>query len=301
MNNSISMPLPTIPMAPITSAVIPEGSDWGYQIKWDGVRTLARLDGKGGVEIFGRRIEPRNHTFPEIVELLETLRVGPCILDGEIAFFDAELQRPNFQRAKLGIRKRSREEGQGLIFVMFDMIHSDGEDIRQLPYSERFSRLSAKFPEKNPRLFVTDLFTDGVRLFEWVLEREWEGIISKRLDAPYTEGKNHKDCYKKRKEVKLTADVVGLKMKDGQVSSLVLRYEDRYIGHVSGLDQKSKHILFKFAEEHPGNCPFNILTQGLRNSDVVWLAVPFPARVTALEFTDNGLLRQPKLIGFGAE
>ncbi|MGO4350175.1 hypothetical protein AB4Z45_32415 [Paenibacillus sp. MCAF9] len=51
------MQLPTVPMAPITSADIPTGPDWGYQIKWDGIRTLVRMDGDRGIEIFSKHVE----------------------------------------------------------------------------------------------------------------------------------------------------------------------------------------------------------------------------------------------------
>lgn len=289
------MSLPSIPMAPITSPLIPVGSEWGYQIKWDGVRTLARLDGNGGVELFSKRLEPRNDTFPEIVALLKPLRIGACMLDGEIAYFDGT--RPSFQRARLGVRKRSYDDS--LIFVMFDILYDNGMDLRSLPFRERYKRLAAKFPHKDPRLFVTDLFDDGLALWEWLNEREWEGIISKRLDSLYTEGKKHKDWFKKRKEVRIVADVVGIKLKNGQASSLVLRFEDRYIGHVSGLDNASKKVLQQFMQNHPGECPFPSLSQGMKKSDIVWLSVHFPCKVTALEFTDSGLLRQPKLLGFG--
>lgn len=296
MNTMSLLPLPKVPMAPVTSPDIPTGSEWGYQIKWDGVRTLARLDGSGGVELFSKRVEPRNTTFPEIVALLSPLRVGPCILDGEIVYFDGT--RPNFQRSRLGVQKRSGKDD--LLFVMFDMLNDNGEDLRSLPFRDRYSRLAAKFPEKSPRLFVTDLFDDGQSLWEWLIEREWEGLISKRLDSPYSEGKGHKDWFKKRKEVRIVADVVGVKLRDGLVSSLVLQYENKYIGHVSGLDNASKKLLLQFMHDHPGDCPFPSLSQGMKKSDVVWLAVHFPCRVTALEFTDTGLLRQPKLLGFGA-
>lgn len=288
----MDMPLPTVPMAPITRADIPLGPDWGYQIKWDGARTLARLDGDGQVELFSKRIEPKNVAYPDIAKLLAPLRIGPCVLDGEILYFDGT--RPNFQRL--------RKKGEQLIFVLFDMLYCDGEDIRPLPFAERFEMLQARLPERQPRLFVTDLFTDGTTLWEWVEKHEWEGIISKQLDSPYVEGKKHQFWFKKRKEVRIVADVVGLKLKDGRVSSLVLRYEDRYIGHVSlGLDQESKRILMQFAEDHPGDNPFAKLTKGMQKSNVAWLSVPFPCRVTALEFTDSGLLRHPKLLGFGKD
>ncbi|WP_424769019.1 DNA ligase [Paenibacillus sp. sgz302251] len=289
------MQLPSVPMAPITSPEIPTGPEWGYQIKWDGVRTLVRLDGTGGVEIFSKRVEPRNDRFPEIVELLQPLRIGACVLDGEIAYFDG--RRPNFQRGLIGVNRKKFDDS--LIFVMFDMLYAGGVDIRPLPFKERYKRLAAAFPDKHPRLFVTDLVYDGPALWKWVNEREWEGIISKRLDSPYVEAKKHNHWFKKRKEVRIVADVVGIKLKDKRVSSLVLRYEDRYVGHVSGLDNVSKQVLQQFMKEHSGECPFDKLSPGMKKSDIAWLAIPFPCRVTALEFSDNGILRQPKLIGFG--
>lgn len=291
------MVLPGVPMAPITSPDIPTGPDWGYQIKWDGVRTLVRLDGVGGVEIFSKRVEPRNDRFPEIVELLRPLRIGACVLDGEIAYFDGT--RPNFQRVLIGVSRKKYDDN--LIFVAFDMLYDDGQDIRSLPFRERYKRLTAKLPTKQPRLFVTDLVYDGPALWNWVNTHEWEGIISKKLDSPYVEAKKHRYWFKKRKEVRIVAEVVGIKLKSGYVSSLVLRFEDRYVGHVSGIDAASKKVLKQFMEQHPGECPFPVLSAGMKKSDVRWLSIPFPCRVTALEFSDSGILRQPKLLGFGSD
>ncbi|MBH5319491.1 DNA ligase [Paenibacillus sp. GSMTC-2017] len=284
-------------MAPITSTDIPTGPEWGYQIKWDGVRTLVRLDGNGGVEIFSKRVEPRNDRFPEIVELLSPLRIGACVLDGEIAYFDGI--RPNFKRVLVGVNRKKFDDN--LIFVAFDMLYDDGDDIRSLPFQDRFERLANRLPVKMPRLFVTDLMYDGPALWDWVNTREWEGIISKRLDSPYVEAKKHMYWFKKRKEVRITADVVGIKLKAGLVSSLVLSNEGKYIGHVAGIDAKSKKVLAQFMVDHPGKCPFPNLSAGMKKAEIAWLGVSFPCRVTALEFTDGGVLRQPKLIGFGAE
>jgi bifunctional non-homologous end joining protein LigD len=76
------------------------------------------------------------------------------------------------------------------------MLHDDGNDIRSLLFSEQ--RLVAKFPDRQPRVFVTDLLYDGPALWDWVNDREWEGIISMRLDSPYVEGKKYRYWYKKR-------------------------------------------------------------------------------------------------------
>lgn len=294
--NGFAIRLPKVPMSPILSPDIPSGPEWAYQLKWDGVRTLARLDGNGGVELYSKRIELKNAVFPEIIELLTPLRIGPCLIDGEIIHFDGV--KPNFQRGKLMVRTKHGHDN--LMYVMFDLLHADGEELRDRPFLERFSRLTAKFQERQPRLIVSELYKDGNALWDWVIEKDWEGIVSKRIDSKYTEGKHHEDWYKKRKELRLVADVVGLKRNNGVIASLVLSYEGRYIGHVSGLDYSSKTLLTKFAQDNPGECPFDTLTPGMRKSDVVWLGVPFPCRVAALEFTESGILRHPRLLGFGA-
>lgn len=291
------LPLPAAPMSPIASPRIPNGPDWVFQIKWDGVRTLARLDGNGGVELFSKRIELCTDRYPEISRLLEPVDTGPCVLDGEIVYFDGI--KPNFQRGKLTARTKAKD--RQLLYVMFDMLHDGKEDLRPLPFSERFHRLAAKFPRKDPRLFVTDIYTDGEALWNWVEERGWEGVVSKRIDSLYTEGKKHRDWYKRRKEIRLTADVVGIKLREGRLASLILSFEGRYIGHVSGLDAPSKAALETFMRQHPGVCPFPELASEMRKYDIAWLAVPFPCRVAALELTDSGLLRHPRLIGFGQE
>ncbi|KQO00734.1 hypothetical protein ASF12_18465 [Paenibacillus sp. Leaf72] len=75
-------------------------------------------------------------------------------------YFDGT--RPNFQRVLIGVNRKKFDDS--LMFVMFDMLYDKGEDIRSLPFKERFARLKEKFPERNPRVFVTDLVYDGPAL-----------------------------------------------------------------------------------------------------------------------------------------
>lgn len=295
MTKSIDMSLPKEPMAPIASPDIPEGPEWGFQIKWDGIRTLVRLDGAGGVEIFNKKVQSKANRFPEIFELFRQLKLGPCVIDGEIVYFDGE--RPNFSRVMLSVAKKKFNES--MIFVAFDLLYDNGEDIRKRPFRERYARLVDMFPKDHPRLLVTELHSDGAALWKWVEEHEWEGVVSKRLDSPYVEGKKHKGLWlKKRKEVRITADVVGLGLKNGWVDSLILRYEGRYVGSVSGLDMASKRVLQHYMLSYPGECPFHGKDKW---GSVAWLAVPFPCKVSALEYTESGKLRHAKIIGFGAQ
>lgn len=128
-------------------------------------------------------------------------------------------------------------------------------------------------------------------------EQQAKQDFTRQSASPFVEGTQHDYMYEQRKqpELKLIADVVGVAMKDGGVHSLVLRYKNRYVGHVSGLDGVTKKLILEFAQQHPGECPFSKKT----SHDVMWLSVPFACKVSALEFTDSGQLKQPKLIGFG--
>ncbi|KQN96789.1 hypothetical protein ASF12_22210 [Paenibacillus sp. Leaf72] len=229
------------------------------------------------------------------MELLSGIKNRSCITDGEIFYFDGE--KPNFQRVLVG--KNRKKFDDSLMYVMFDLLQDDGEDIRKLKFEERYLRLQSKFPVNYPRVFVSDLHRDGIGLWNWVLERGWEGIISKRLDSPYVEGKDHQYWYKKRKEIRLFAEAVGIKLKQDRVSTLILRYDNRYIGQVSVLDQASKRILQEYLIINKGNCPFEAVPSGLKNSNVVWLKGSFSVQISALELTDTGLLRQGKILGYG--
>jgi bifunctional non-homologous end joining protein LigD len=321
MTNDFS--LPAVPMAPLLEERLPAGPEWGYQLKWDGVRMIARLDGKSGAELYSRNMLPKNGTYPEIVALLAARSgtLGACILDGEVVYWDGS--RPNFQKVLQRERIRAprsggmEANGAGmLVYVLFDLLYDRGEDLRSKPYLERHERLSAKFPEREPQLFVTDLFRDGESLWSWVAAEGWEGVVSKRLASPYREGKKHRDWLKKKTELRLDVQIEGIKLREGRIASLVMSQQGDYLGSVSlGLDERMKQGLMRRyihpeAQEAAAvqqgtqglagrQSPFPSLPPDLKGETVVWLGEPFACRVTGLEMTSAGLLRHPKLVCLG--
>jgi len=298
-----SFVLPSEPMGPISRDDIPEGPDWGYQLKWDGVRAIAVVD-DGRVELYSRKLLRKENTYPEVVRRLQDIQ-GSYVLDGEIVYFDAALGRPVFQ--KVLQRERTRTSAaiarslaeQPVSYVLFDLLAAHGEDLRNRPYAERYARLREAFPPNgDPSLFVTDLFDDGPALWRWVEERGWEGIVSKRLSAPYSEGKKHSDAYKKRAIQRYDALCVGVTFREGRVASLALVYEGAYFGRASlGLNGRSRDALAQYAAKHrAAQSPFGgAAPADLKRETVVWLDRPFPLAVTGLEVTADGLLRHPKL------
>ncbi|MFB9328819.1 DNA ligase [Paenibacillus aurantiacus] len=325
------IPLPFDPMAPIADNEIPSGDDWCYQLKWDGVRILARVGTDGNVELYSRSMFLKNPIYPEIVRLLtrKAAELGPCLLDGEIVWWNGV--RPNFQQVLKRERSRGTSIGSAnarspysrhepviahtetdaptgsngaIVFVLFDLLADGKEDLRTLPYEERYRRLNAKFPTKEPQLFVTDTFADGEALWRWVEANQWEGVVSKRWSSPYREGKKHRDWLKKRTAVLLDVDIVGLKWRSGIIASLVMAYDGAYLGSVSsGLNEPLRKVLmstFRPIDAHvPARpCPFAAMPGDLKREEVQWLQLPFRCRVSGLEITSAGQLRHPKLVTF---
>jgi bifunctional non-homologous end joining protein LigD len=302
--------LPSDPMKPIISEDIPTGEDWGYQLKWDGVRMLARIE-DGRVELFSRKLLPKNNAYPELVRALTELKLkGPLLLDGEVVVFDTVKQRPVFQkvlqRERLRTASNIQQAGakEPVQFVLFDILNSGGVDFRDKPYKERHEELLRLFPEKQERLFVTDLFHDGHLLWNWVEQRGWEGIVSKRLSSTYKEGKKHKDWFKKKTALQLEVDILGYTFNDGRLASLIMASDGYYFGRVSlGLNEELKRKLMERSLKVPAigrgagaSGPFSALPSDLKGITLAWLEQPFRCTVTGLEVTDAGLLRHPKLV-----
>jgi bifunctional non-homologous end joining protein LigD len=294
------MQLPKHPMAPISSDTIPTGSDWGYQLKWDGVRILAKLE-DGGIELYSRKMLMKNAIFPEVVEFLRSVK-ETCILDGEVIMMDSAKGRPSFQkvlqreRSKRAVRSESLRT-LSISYVLFDILHLGDRDLRDVPYQERHRLLSSLFPEKKPQLFVSDLFPDGQALWNWVTQHEWEGIVSKRLSSTYKQDKKHQDWFKKKISLELIVRIVGFVIRDGQVASMIMSDGQSYFGRVSlGLDVKLKAQLLSYGLSHTApKLPFLSLPADLKGEKLLWINKPFSCEVTGLEITDGGLLRHPKI------
>lgn len=296
---------PFDPMSPILREQLPEGTDWGYQLKWDGVRLIAHIDA-GRVELYSRKMLSKNSVYPELAASLSAVG-GRCVLDGEAIVFDPVKQRPVFQ--KVLQRERMRSPGtisqagsrQPVQYVLFDLLQDGAEDLSGLPYQERHQRLLNKFPDKNGLFFVTDLYEDGESLWKWVEEHQWEGVVCKRLTSPYREGKKHGDWYKKKTALQLEVMIVGVTIREGRLASLVMVMDGVYLGKVSlGLNEQMKRQLLDFAlADSARQSPFASLPSDLRRDRLIWLQTPFAIVVTGLEITDAGLLRHPKIVTFG--
>ena len=163
----------------------PSGSGWAHEIKFDGYRLQARVEG-GRAQLFSRKGLDWTSRFPEIAK--DAARLADGIYDGEAVALDSE-GKPDFARLQEAL---STGKTSGLVLFLFDALFAQGEDLRDLPLRDRKARLNAVLEAgpASPRLRLVEHFeTSGAAVFESARRMNLEGIVSKRLDAPYRSGR----------------------------------------------------------------------------------------------------------------
>ena len=191
------MDLPVLPpIAPMLSSAadaLPDGDGWQFEPKWDGFRTLVFRDGEE-VLLQSRDEKPMNRYFPEIVAPLRAALPDRCVVDGEIVIvgpdgldFEALLLRihPAASRVKL------LAEQSPASFVAWDLLAVGDEDLREAPLAVRRQRLEQALARATPPVHVTPATRDRALAEDWFRRFEGaglDGVIAKRLDAPYRAG-----------------------------------------------------------------------------------------------------------------
>ncbi|CAN5246957.1 DNA ligase D [soil metagenome] len=162
----------------------PRGDTWAHEIKFDGYRMQLRNVG-GKATLLTRKGLDWSAKFPEIVVAGAKLKDG--IYDGEVVALDAT-GAPDFAALQAAI---SEARTKNLVFFVFDLLFEDREDLRPLPLSERKARLEAAVAKAPANLRYVDHFvTAGDAVLLSACRMDLEGIVSKRLDAPYQSGRS---------------------------------------------------------------------------------------------------------------
>lgn len=284
---------------------IPTGSDWAFEIKYDGYRIISYIE-KNTIKMQTRNHNDYTKKFADLSkELLQFAKSRSMVLDGEIVVFD-EKGKSNFAMLQNSIKQSENS----FTYVVFDILALDGEDLRYLPLSKRkiiLEKLFAKskFDTINLSSYVNGKGKESFRLAK---KLGLEGIIAKRLNSTYV-GKRSEDwlkikCYK-RQEFVVAGYTTTLKNKD--MSALLLAYYNGdklvYIGKVgTGFsDGDRKSIAEKFNKSIAKKSPFEHLDKSLKRENIVWLKPKFIAEIQFAELTDEQLLRQPSFMGFRSD
>ena len=157
---------------------VPAGSQWLHEVKYDGYRALIAIDA-GKAKVFTRSGLDWTDKFQAIADAAAKLPVKNALLDGEIvAFKDGK---PDFSTLKNAISDHG-----DMTFFAFDLLVHDGEDLTGLANLARKERLAPLIDGKDARLQYSEhIIGQGEQLFETMCREGYEGVVSKRAEAPY--------------------------------------------------------------------------------------------------------------------
>jgi bifunctional non-homologous end joining protein LigD len=300
------MPERIVPMLARLSKLPRGDGGWGYEIKWDGVRAIAYVT-RDGVRLESRNLNDVTPRYPEVAGIRDALDPHEVVLDGEVVAFD-ERGRPSFERLQGRMHLTTGVEAKArlvpVVYVVFDLLWIDGEDLMREPYSARRERLAALDLDgaawRTPS-YSTDA---GERLLEASAAQGLEGIICKRLDSPYEPGRRGGTWLKvkntRRQELVIGGWSAGEGRRAGHLGALhVGFYEDgalRYGGKVgTGFDARElARLEGLLAPLRRATSPFSG-RQPERGS--IWVEPELVAEVEFTEWTSQDMLRHPSYKG----
>jgi bifunctional non-homologous end joining protein LigD len=287
------------PMAAREVTALPEGTDWLYEIKWDGYRGIAIKHGSK-VDLRSRKDKNLATDFPEIVDALTKINATSALLDGEIVALTAD-GHPTFQ----GLQNRRRKVA-AVVFYAFDLLSLDGEDLRNRPLSERKERLAEVLVGTDLKLSESFPGPADV-LVEEIKKLKLEGIIAKRRDSRYESGERS-GAWVKLKFSPEQEFVVGGYKRGTPLESLVVGYYDGKTllcaGKVrQGLNPRNRRELAeRFRPLQTDRCPFFNLPNSKKShwgegitaeqmAEIQWLKPKDVVQVSFTEWTEGGNLR----------
>jgi ATP-dependent DNA ligase len=186
---------PLEPMLAKPSNGLPTDEGWLFEPKWDGFRAIVFRDGDE-VLIQSRDLKPLDRYFPELAAPLRASLPERCVVDGEVVIagrdgrldFDALLLR--IHPAESRVRMLAEESPAS--FVAWDLMALVEDDLRAVPQAERRERLEAVLATAAAPVHLTPATRDRAVAADWFDRFEGaglDGVIAKRLDAPYQPGK----------------------------------------------------------------------------------------------------------------
>ncbi len=299
-------PLPAFvaPQLAVAVDTPPKAGDWLHEIKIDGYRAYCRRRG-GEVRFFTRSGQDWTDRFRALAPAVGALPDGDLALDGEIAVFD-ERGVSSFGALQAAL---SAKRGNRLVYIVFDLLYLGGYDLRGARLMDRKSlleRLLAAAPKGGALRYSEHLRTAGPDVFAHACDLALEGIVSKRADRPYVEGRTS-DWLKAKCFARQEFVVCGYTppKRSGRVgfASLILGYYEgerlRYAGRVgTGFDRGSlrdlaSRLVALRADKPPIEGPLPPLGRG----NAVWVRPELVCEVEFSGWTRDGVLRQPAFRG----
>jgi bifunctional non-homologous end joining protein LigD len=269
----------------------PGGAGWAHEIKFDGYRMQLRAAG-GRATLLTRKGLDWSAKFPAIVKAGAGL--GEGIFDGEVVALD-HTGAPDFVALQAAI---SEGETNDLIFFAFDLLFAGRQDLRGLPLSERKALLETRLAEAPANIRYVDHFTlAGDAVLRSACRMDLEGIVSKRLDAPYVSGRG--DAWTKSKCRQGHEVVIGGWTTTGEAFRSLIAGVNRdgqlvHVGRIGtgfGRDKLSR-LLPKLRALDTDQSPFSGKGAPKKAPGVHWVKPQLVAEIQYAGFTGDGAIRQ---------
>ncbi len=288
------------PMLASLAKSVPHGEGWTYEVKFDGFRALAYVH-NSECKLLSRNEKELNGRFPDVAKaLVKAVKSPNAVVDGEICRIDPT-GRTSFSEL---------QQGSGpLVFYAFDLLELDGESLLDLPLTERKSQLRKLLDKRVTTVAFSEDFDDGDALFEVAQAQGLEGLIAKRADSTYKQGKRTRDWLKVKTENNEEFVVTGYTRGGGRradtFGALVLAVNEgdelRYVGNVgTGFDDAEIDKLLRLLRPlHRDTPPFTVAPKmpRVRKGDVQWVEPQLVAQVRFGEWTHDDHLRHPAYLG----
>jgi len=282
------------------------GPGWLFEVKWDGWRAIAERRG-GEAFLRYRSGAPGTAAWPEITRALRALPCERALLDGEIVVLGPD-GKPRFQllqqRARLDAGAAARAAvGQPATLMAFDLLALGDLDLRGLPLRARKEALRRLLPRQGPVCYADHVEEKGKELFLAARAQGLEGVVGKRADAPYREGRSPA-WQKVRAERTGDFAVVGFTAPGGSgrvgLGALQLAVHDGqglvYAGSVgTGMsDRELAELRERLSARARPDPPCPVPKEAQKGS--TWVEPGLCVEVRFLEWTDEGLLRHPTFV-----
>ena len=284
------------PMLATSVDQAPEGDMWLHEIKFDGYRTLCRIDA-GETKLFTRNGHDWTYRYPFIADAFEALSCRSAIIDGEVCVLDRQ-GRTSFSALQDALGDGHSEQ---LVYYAFDLVHLDGYDLKDVPLKKRKETLESLIAplihDTSPIQFSEHLVGNGPAFFDQASRMGLEGITSKKATASYIPGRSK--SWLKTKCV-LSDDFLVIGYSEtaaaGGLSALLVAEDGRngltYVGKVgTGFTAQSALQLRETLSEVARDAPLFAFETKEKLGKVTWTEPRFLAEVQYRARTGEGRLR----------
>lgn len=278
---------------------------WAFEGKWDGYRIIARYIG-GELRLTSRAGIDMTADFPQLSSLADDLGLIDTVLDGEVVAVDAT-GKTNFT---LLASRDSTSEPFTLKLMLFDILYLNGSSLLRMTWEQRRSLLDEIAPvfARDPAIEVPPLLSgSGAEAMDHSRDKGWEGVIAKRRDSVYQQGRRSRTWLKQKNWRDIEVVVGGWRPGKGNrsntIGSLLVGLPEhtglRYIGRVgTGFTDKQLNALAEeLAPLRRKTSPFVERLDRPVEHDAVWVLPKVVAEVRFMDWTSTGHLRHPSWRG----